>query len=45
MGRIGGFRAQQWDFSFFLYIFIFLFCLLFILNPKFEFETFYEFHL
>jgi hypothetical protein len=30
-------------FSFF--IFFFLFCLLFILNSKFEFESFYEFHL
>jgi hypothetical protein len=45
MGRIGGFGPNSEISHFSFYIFIFLLCLLFILNPKFEFETFYEFHL
>jgi hypothetical protein len=32
-------------FLFPLFLFFFLFCLLFILNYKFEFESFYKFHL
>jgi hypothetical protein len=35
-------NCAQFRFSF--YIFILLICLLFILNPKFEFDTFYGFH-
>jgi hypothetical protein len=43
VGRIGGFWAQQWDFFSFIY-FLSPIMSFFILNPKFEFETFYEFH-
>jgi hypothetical protein len=45
LGRIDGFGPNSGISPFSFYIFIFLLCLLFILNPKFEFETFYEFHL
>jgi hypothetical protein len=43
LGRIDGFGPNSGISPF--YIFIFLLCLLFILNPKFEVETLYEFHL
>jgi hypothetical protein len=45
LGRIDGFGPNSGFSPFSFYIFILLLCLLFILNPKFEFETLYEFHL
>ena len=44
LGRIDDFGPNSGISPFSFYIFIFLLCLLFILNPKFEFETLYEFH-
>jgi hypothetical protein len=42
MGEVG--PAARFLFLFY-FIFFFLFCLLSILNSKFEFESFHEFHL